>query len=401
MREQEDLMHYYQYLIIGGGMTAAAAVNGIRQIDNSGTVGLVSAESHPPYNRPLLSKGLWKGKPLDKIWRKLDGQNVSLHLGRSVTAIDTQAKQVRDDQGDIYTYDKLLIATGGTPRRLPYGEGLISYYRTLDDYLRLREATEHKQRFAIIGGGFIGSEVAASLKMNDREVAMVFPEQGIGGRVFPSDLSTFINDYFREKGVEVLSGDMPAGVEERDGRLAIKTNSGLEIVADEVIAGIGLRLNTELAEAAGLKMDNGILVDEYLRTSRPEIYAAGDVANFYNPLLGKRMRVEHEDNALSMGKLAGMNMASEEPEPYHHLPYFYSDLFDLGYEAVGELDARLETFVDWQEPYRKGVIYYLEAGRVRGVLLWNVWDQVEAGRKLIAEPGPFEARDLKGRLPVV
>jgi NADPH-dependent 2,4-dienoyl-CoA reductase/sulfur reductase-like enzyme len=228
---------------------------------------------------------------------------------------------------------------------------------------------------------------------------MVFPGQGIGGKVFPGDLSAFINDYFRQKGVEVLAGERPEGVDARGGGVALKTNSGREIFAEVVIAGIGIRLNTELAEAAGLKMDNGIIVDEYLRTSQPDIYAAGDIANFYNPLLDKRMRVEHEDNANTMGKQAGVNMASANPSPYHHLPYFYSDLFDLGYEAVGELDSRLETFVDWQEPYRKGVIYYLDGGRVRGVLLWNVWDQVSAGRKLIAEPGPFKPENLKGRLP--
>ena len=389
----------YRYLIIGGGMTAAAAVNGIRQADPQGAIGLVSAESHPPYNRPPLSKGLWKGRPIEKIWRKLDEHNLSLHLGRRVTALDPEAHSASDDQGETYTYEKLLLATGGTPRRLPYGDGLVHYYRTIDDYQRLRAETERVHRYAIIGGGFIGSEIAASLRMNAQEVAMVFPDQGIGGKVFPGELSAFINDYFRQKGVQVLAGEMPQGVERRNGSIALVTRSGGEVITDEVIAGIGIQLNTELAEAAGLKMDNGVVVDETLRTSQPDIYAAGDVANFYNPLLDKRMRVEHEDNANSMGKQAGINMASERPAPYHHLPYFYSDLFDLGYEAVGELDSRLETFVDWQEPYRKGVIYYLDGGRVRGVLLWNVWDQVDAGRKLIAEPGPFKPEDLKGRLP--
>ena len=392
-------MAHYRYLIIGGGMTAAAAVNGIRQVDPQGTIGLISTENHPPYNRPPLSKGLWQGKPIEKIWRKLDDHAISLYLGRRAVELDTGAKQVRDDRGETYTYEKLLIATGGTPRKLPYGDGLIQYYRTLDDYQHLRDETEWKHRYAIIGGGFIGSEMAASLRMNGQEVVMVFPDQGIGGRVFPSELSNFINDYFRQKGVEVLAGEMVESVEQRNGGVVLKTKSGKEVLADGVVAGIGIQLNTSLAEAAGLKMDNGIIVDEFLRTSDPNIYAAGDVANFYNPLLDKRIRVEHEDNANTMGKQAGINMASDSPSTYRHLPFFYSDLFDLGYEAVGELDARLETYVDWQEPYRKGVIYYLNEGKVRGVLLWNVWDQVEAGRKLIGEPGPFKPEDLKRRLP--
>src|SRR5262249_34757702 len=148
---------------------------------------------------------------------------------------------------------------------------------------------------------------------------------------------------------------------------------------------------------AGLKVSNGIEVDEQLRTSIPDIYAAGDVAEFFNPALGKRVRVEHEDNANTMGTVAGQNMAGAG-KLYDHQPFFYSDLFDLGYEAVGDLDSRLETVVDWKEEYREGVIYYLEQGRVRGVLLWNTWGQVDNARALIAEPGPFTEKELRGRL---
>ena len=169
-------------------------------------------------------------------------------------------------------------------------------------------------------------------------------------------------------------------------------------VVDGVVAGIGIEPDVRLAEGAGLEVGDGIVVDEFLRTSSPDVYAAGDVANFYNPDLDERLRVEHEDNANTMGLLAGRNMAGAA-EPYHHLPFFYSDLFELGYEAVGEVDARLETVADWKDLGREGVVYYLREGQVRGVLLWNVWEQVDAARRLIAEPGPFEADDLKGRLP--
>jgi len=393
-------MRHYSYLIIGGGMTAAAAVSGIRKADAQESIGLISAEHHPPYNRPLLSKGLWKGKPLEKIWRRVDLPGVELSLGRTVTSLDPQVKQVTDNQGIKYTYDKLLLATGGTPRRLPFGGENITYFRTLDDYLRLKELTALKHHFAVIGCGFIGSEMAAALAMNGQQVVMLFPEEGIGSLAFPPDLANFLNQYYLEKGVEVISGAKVTGLEQQDVQIILKTDTEPEIVVDAVIAGIGIQPNTDLARAAGLAIDNGIIVDEYLRTSHPDIFAAGDVARFYNPLLGKYMRVEHEDNANSMGELAGQNMASASPQPYHHLPYFYSDLFELGYEAVGELNPRLETLSDWSEPYQKGVIYYLDGGRVRGVLLWNVWGQVEASRKLIAEDGPFSPADLKGRLPI-
>jgi NADPH-dependent 2,4-dienoyl-CoA reductase/sulfur reductase-like enzyme len=395
-------MPNYTYLIVGGGMTAASAVEGIREVDRNGSIGVLSADGHPPYNRPPLSKQLWKGKPLDSIWRNTESQGVTLHLGRTVQQLEPKNKRVIDDQGTAYGYGKLLLATGGTPRRLPFGGDQIIYFRTLDDYERLRTLTT-KQHFAVIGGGFIGSEVAAALAMNGKNVMMAFPDAGIGARMFPPDLSAFLNDFYRQKGVEVLTGQRVEGLEARSGRLALKVRSAQgpgerEIMADGVVAGIGIVPNVELAQAAGLEVENGIRVDASLRTSQPDIYAAGDVANFYNPLLDKRLRVEHEDNANTMGQMAGQAMAGRAIN-YDHLPFFYSDLFELGYEAVGEVDSRLEIVVDWKQPYREGVVYYLRNGRVRGVLLWNVWEQVDAARKLIAEPGPFRPESLKGRLP--
>lgn len=396
-------MPNYTYLIVGGGMTADAAIGGIREVDPRGSVGLIGGESHPPYDRPPLSKGLWKGKPLESIWRKTDRPGVTLHLGRQARALDPHGKRVTDDQGTAYAFDKLLLATGGIPRRLPFGGNDIIYYRTLDDYERLRTLTDQNERFTIIGGGFIGSEVAAALTMNGKKVVMAFPGDGIGGHLFPADLAGFLNDFYRQKGVEVMAGIRVTGWELQQGKPVLKTRNDQtqedrRIVADVVVAGIGIQPNIELAEAAGLKVDNGIQVDPGLCTSHPCIYAAGDVANFYNPALGRRLRVEHEDNANTMGRLAGQAMAGRKVS-YDHLPSFYSDLFELGFEAVGEIDARLETVADWKQPYREGVVYYLRDGRVRGVLLWNVWEQVDAARKLIAEAGPFRAADLRGRLP--
>jgi NADPH-dependent 2,4-dienoyl-CoA reductase/sulfur reductase-like enzyme len=178
----------------------------------------------------------------------------------------------------------------------------------------------------------------------------------------------------------------------------MKTKSGKSIEADHVVAGIGITPNVELAQAIGLEVDNGIHVGEDLQTSHADIYAAGDVANFANRYLGGRTRVEHEDNTNTMGKLAGYNMAGK-PTPYTHLPMFYSDLFDLGYEAVGKLDSKLTMVEDWKEqPYKKGVIYYLDGSTLRGVLLWNVWDKVDAARDLIRSVTPHSAKDLIGKI---
>jgi len=388
----------YRYLIIGGGMTAAAAADGIREVDSTGTIGLISAEPDSPYNRPPLSKALWKGEPLETIWRKTENKRVEMHLCRIVKEIVPTQKRVVDDEEKVFTYEKLLLATGGKPRRLPFGDDQIIYFRTLSDYRRLRALTETGRRFAVIGGGFIGSEIAAALALNGKEVVMIFPGKDIGDRLFPRALAEFVSSFYRNKGVELLAGEKIIGLEARGNQRVLKTSTDREIVADCVVVGVGIEPNVELAQSLGLKIENGIVVDEFLRTSHPDIHAAGDVAAFYNPALEKRIRVEHEDNANSMGRLAGRNMAGKS-EPYDHLPFFYSDMFDLGYEAVGEVDSRLETFADWKRPNEEGVIYYLESGRVRGVLLWNVWEQVEAARQLIAEPGPFKVEDLEGRLP--
>jgi NADPH-dependent 2,4-dienoyl-CoA reductase/sulfur reductase-like enzyme len=388
----------YHYLIIGGGMAADAAVGGIRELDGAGTIGLVGAEAHRPYNRPPLSKALWKGESEDSIWRTHAAQGVSLHLGRRAVRLDPRAKSVTDDCGDVYRFEKLLLATGGAPRRFPLASPRVIHFRTLDDYRRLRDFAARQQRFVVVGGGFIGSEVAAALRLNGRDVTMLFPEAGLGGRVFAADLSAFLVRYYREKGVQVLTGENVAAVEERNAGVVVRTTGGREVVGDVVVAGLGIEPEVALAEQAGLRVENGIVVDEHLRASHPDVSAAGDVASFYSPALGSRLRVEHEDNANTMGRAAGRAMAGDA-EPYRHLPFFYSDLFDLGYEAVGEVDARLETVADWKEPHREGVVYYLRNGRVRGVLLWNTWGQVDPARALIAEPGPFRPADLKGRLP--
>jgi 3-phenylpropionate/trans-cinnamate dioxygenase ferredoxin reductase subunit len=395
-------MPAYTYLIVGGGMTAAAAIAGIREVDAKGAIGVVGAELQPPYDRPPLSKGLWKDKPLESIWRKTDPHAVTFHQGRTVRALDVPGKRATDDQGTAYTFGKLLLATGCTPRRLPSGGDQIIYFRTLDDYQRLRGLTERGDRFAVIGGGFIGSEVAAALAMNGKKVTLIFPDPSIGSRMYPAELATFLTAYFREKGVEVLAGTKVTACELRQGKSLLtirdgKTNAEREIVADGVVAGIGVEPNVELAKAAGLTVDNGIRVDAALRTSAPDIFAAGDVASFHNPALNQWLRVEHEDNANTMGNLAGAAMAGRKVS-YDHLPFFYSDLFEMGYEAVGETDSRLEIFADWKVPCKEGAVYYLKEGRVRGVLLWNIFGQVDGARQLIASPGPFRPADLKGRL---
>lgn len=390
-------MTAYRYLIIGGGMTADAAVHGIRELDHDGTIGLIGAETDPPYDRPPLTKGLWKGEPLESVWRKTGEAAVDLHLGRRVTSLDLPGKTVVDDRGDRRSYEKLLLATGAAPRRLPFGGDAVVYYRGLDDYRRVRQVADLGGTVVVIGGGFIGSEIVAGLATNGCKVTMLFPEDGIGARIFPADLARFLVGYYRDHGVDAKPGEEVAGIKGTDADVVVSTKSGVTIKADTVIAGVGVAPETDLAKAAGLAVEDGIIVDEHLRTSMPDVFAAGDVARFMSPQLGRRMRVEHEDNALTMGRAAGRAMAGDRAE-YQHLPFFYSDLFDLGYEAVGETDSRLEIVADWKTPFKEGVIYYLAGGRVRGVLLWGIFGKVDAARTLIADESGVDAASVKGRI---
>jgi NADPH-dependent 2,4-dienoyl-CoA reductase/sulfur reductase-like enzyme len=204
-------------------MAADAAVRGIREVDPQGTVGLVGAEPHPPYSRPPLSKGLWKGAPLDRVWRRTEELGVALHLGRTVRALDLVNREASDDAGQVYGFQRLLLATGGTPRSLggvpeqasegrdtaSPGEDGVIYFRTLDDYHLLRRLAEERERFLVVGGGFIGSEIAAALAQAGKRVTMAFLEEGVGARLFPRQLSLFLNDYYRQRGVEVLLQPRP------------------------------------------------------------------------------------------------------------------------------------------------------------------------------------------------
>jgi NADPH-dependent 2,4-dienoyl-CoA reductase/sulfur reductase-like enzyme len=174
---------------------------------------------------------------------------------------------------------------------------------------------------------------------------LIFPDKDICERIFPRLLAQFVSNFYKQKGVEVLAGEKITGLELLGNQRVLKTSTNREIRVDGVVARLGIEPNVELARKVGLEVEKGIIVDEFLRTNIPDIFAAGDVAEFFNPALGKRIRVEHEDNANSMGRLAGLNMAGK-PEPYNHLPFFYSDMFELGYEAVGEVDSHLETFAD-------------------------------------------------------
>ena len=395
----------YDYIIVGAGLTGASAIEGIRERDAQGTILLVGAEPQRPYNRPPLSKQLWTGKEtLDKIFvhdlEFYERQRVALLLNTEIETLDARAKAVVDGNGERYQYGKLLLATGGQPRRLSIPGGDldgISYFRTYEGYVRLRSAADKGKSAVVIGGGFIGSELAAALSMIGREVTMIFPEPYLVNRVFPEPLGRAIQKNYVDRGVRILDADRPVSIARSGERFAVRTQNGAQIESDVVVVGIGIAPDLKLAMQAGLQTGNGIVVNERLQTSDPNVYAAGDNAFFPYKALGKSMRVEHWDNAINQGKYAGRNMAGAA-EPYDYMPFFFSDLFDFGYEAVGEVDASLETYADWQDKFRTGVIYYLADGLVKGVMLCNVWEKVDTARQLIQRREKRTRESLRGAI---
>jgi len=398
-------MKAYQYIIIGGGMTGSAAAMEIRKNDSNGSIAMFSKENFLPYNRPPLTKGLWDGKDIEDIVRNMKDYDVDLFLNTTVKQISTENKTITDEKGKQYKYGKLLLATGGHPIHLPDVPDGVIFYRTRADYHKVQELVSSKDDFCVIGGGFIGSEISAALNKQGKNVTMIFPEVGVSGMRFPDDLANFLNNYYEEKGVNIrnrylVESITQASTLEENNRYTVRFKhvdgeTVEEKNFDAVIVGIGIKPNIYLAEDAGLDVDDGIVVNEYLQTSDPDIFAAGDVAYFINTGLGKRVRVEHEDNANTMGAAAGRNM-SAEMEKYDHFPFFYSDLFDLGYEAVGDMNKDFTIFEDWVEEFKKGTIFYLDDGKIRGLIFWNLWGKVDKGRQVISEGKTYQKSDLKG-----
>jgi NADPH-dependent 2,4-dienoyl-CoA reductase/sulfur reductase-like enzyme len=393
----------YDYVIVGGGLAGASAVEGIRERDATGRILIVAEEIHLPYDRPPLSKKLWFGKmQLEGIFLHersfYETHGVTLALGAAASQLDPAVKTVTVAGGATYGYGKLLLATGCKPRKLDIPGGDldgICYFRGLDDYLHTKGKAAEGKSAVVIGGGFIGSELAAALNINKLDVTMIFPGELLCDRVLPDYLARAVQQRYREKGVRILATDQPVSFGKSGGRFVTRTAKGVTVESDIVIVGVGVVPELALAQSGGLETGNGIVVNKYLQTSSPGIYAAGDNAFFPYQALGQSMRIEHWDHALTQGKWAGRNMAGAH-ESYTHQPYFFSDLFEFGYEATGEVDSRLETFADWQKENDTGVVYYLRDGKVRGVMMCNVWNKVEAARELIRKGVTMTPGQLRG-----
>jgi len=404
---------HVDHLIVGGGMTASAAVIGILDVDPDARIAVVGAEPHPPYDRPPLSKDLWQEERPDLDSVAHDAElfgDAEIVSGRRVAELRPDERLAIDDAGVRWRYGKVLLATGARPKRPPFVEGLsaVSTFRTRDDFTALHARLDAGQRVTVVGGGFLGSELAAAFRGRGLRTTMVFPERGVGALMLPETLSDRLTRRFRREGAEVRVGSLVDEIAllrpgDAEGPVELRSDDGDAWTADTVVVAVGVEPNTELARAAGLSVDDGIVVDDRFRASAEDVYAAGDVARFPAPALGP-MRIEHEDHAKSGGMHAGRVMAGAD-EPYDHLPFFYSDLFDLGYEAVGRCDPSLRTVLDGPaaeegaDASAPGLAYYLsEDDRVVGVLSWNVFGRLEEARALIRAGEPMDATSLRGRI---
>ncbi|KAG7160543.1 apoptosis-inducing factor 1-like, partial [Homarus americanus] len=463
------------YLIIGAGTSSVAAFRAIKAKDAKAKVLVISAEGENPYMRPPLSKELWYSDDIDasknlrfKQWNgkersiyfehedyytsaselaSRENGGISVLKGRTVVKLDVHKKRAFMDDGSEVTYDKCLIATGGSPKSLPVldnaGEDVlknVTLFRSVNDYKRLHEVAQEGKHITIVGGGFLGSELACALghkaKTTSGAVTQIYPESGNMGRVLPEYLSKWTTEKVKAEGVDIITNSIVEGIKSaEEGKVALSLNTGKEVVTDHVVVAVGLEPNVELARSSGLEVDEthgGFRVNAELE-ARSNLWVAGDAACFYDIKLGRR-RVEHHDHAIVSGRLAGENMAGNG-KPYWHQSMFWSDLGpEVGYEAIGIVDSSLPTVGIFAkattkdtpravveatgeslrseteqvadttalvhssaphapvrgEDYGKGIVFYLRDNIVVGIVLWNVFNRMPIARKIIKDGKSYD-----------
>ena len=340
-------MHSFKYVVLGGGMVAGyAAREFVERGVKPGELAIVSADDALPYERPPLSKGFLKGADTEQSVFINDAAFYSTHgievrLKTPVERADLINHKLRLRGGDQWRFEKLLIATGSRARRFQVpGAELdgVFYLRTLDDSRRIRDRAAGGSRAVVVGGGFIGMEAAASLAQRGVSVTLLLAEERIWERLFTPEMSAFFRSYYEARGVKFLVNTQVAGFSGRRRVESVLTAAGERLPASFVVAGIGVTPETALFENTGAALNDGVLVNQYLETSVPGVYAAGDVANYRDTLSGRQRRVEHWDNAVSQGRHAARVMTGLR-EPFEHVPYFFSDVFDLSYEFWGDSSA--------------------------------------------------------------
>jgi 3-phenylpropionate/trans-cinnamate dioxygenase ferredoxin reductase subunit len=385
------------FVIIGGGVAAAKAAEGVRAAGGAGSAVVLAAEPELPYERPPLSKEFLRGeagrdktRTHDEAWYR--DHDVELLLATRASTLDPATRTVTTEVGDQLHYGGLVLATGAQPVRLDLpGEDLegVYYLRTVDDAERLRAAISRAETMVIVGGGFIGAEVAASATQMDTRVTVLEMADTLWTRAVGPEMGRFFEDFLRDRGVHVRTRTRAERLQGDEQVEAVVLPDGTRLPADLVVIGVGVRPDDDLAARAGLPVDDGILADQQLRAA-DGVWAAGDVANADHPLFG-RIRIEHWAEALNQGLIAGRNLAGAG-ERYDRVPYFFSDQFDLSMSYLGHVREWDELVVrgsrELAEP--KFVAWYLREGTPRAALIVNDWDAEDPVREVIRRAQPVD-----------
>lgn len=387
--------------IIGASLAGAQAAEAARTEGFDGSIVLIGDEPTAPYERPPLSKELLRGEKStdDALVHPVDfyaQQRIELVRDRAIQ-LDTVTRTITLAGGDTVAFDTAVLATGAEPRRIDVrGADLpgVHYLRTIDDAIRLRDAIRGAARVAVIGAGWIGSEVAASARQLGADVVLVDPAPAPLQRVLGDEVGSVFRDLHADHGVRLRLGTGVAELRGGDGVEQLVLSDGQTESADVVVVGAGVTPRTDLAEtAAGLRVDNGVVVDQYLESNIAGIYAAGDVANAWHPHYRRFLRVEHWANALNQGTAAGRNAAGAR-EVYDRLPYFFSDQYDLGFEYVGYADPGDSVVVRGDREARKFIAFWHRDGNVTAAMNVNVWDVVEDLRRIVGSDARLEPAQL-------
>lgn len=401
-------MQESQYLIVGGGLAAASAVDGIRQVDPHGAILMLTEEATPPYHRPPLSKEYLQTleAPRELLHVKPAGwfeeqEGLRLRMEDPVVSLDPRMLTVTTESGEVFKGERILLATGGRPRKLSIpGTRLERVFtlRSVEDAEAIRAAAQEAESTLLIGAGFVGMELAASLRKFDVDPLVVEYQERVWPAMLPESVAGFMQAYFEERGVRFRLG---ARVEELRGDRRVESavlDTGEEVACDLAVQGVGLVPNVQLASAAGMAVQDGIVVDPYCETSHGHIYAAGDVARFPDPISAELTRVEHWDHAKAHGRLAGRNMAGQR-EAYDHLSYFFSSAFDLSINVFGRPAISDQSIVSGVLGSARSVVYCASEGRLCGTILINANDALDECRELVRiGPTLEEVRERLARL---
>lgn len=387
-------------VVIGAGQAGGRAVEAMRAAGFEGNIDLVGAEPHLPYERPPLSKELLAGQdiPFQVMFPAewFAERNIALHLGRCAVEIDRKSSHVRLDDGTHLPYDRLLLATGGSPRGLDIpGAGLPGSHtlRTIDDSRAIAGHFARQGHIVVVGGGFIGLEIAASARIRGCAVTVLEYADRLMGRALPAEIGAIFADLHRENGVDLRLGAGIAGIEGNGRVERVITTSGDRLETNAVVVGVGIVPDTALAAAAGLAVDDGIVVDTYCRTSDPAIYAAGDVTRHYNPLLGRHTRLESWQNAQNQAIAAARNMCGAET-PFAEIPWFWSDQFDVNLQVCGAPLDWNRTVMRGDIAGRDGILFQRDGDAITGAIGLNRARDMRFVKRLMSSDKSPSADDL-------